>query len=69
MERCIGEVFELAGRKLKVEKAQPGSCNGCSLLNENCFDKREVTGECVDEFRDDETDVIFKDITDKKEEL
>ena len=41
----------------------------CSLLNENCFDKREVTGECVDEFRDDETDVIFKDITNNKEEL
>lgn len=69
MERCIGEVFELAGRKLEVEKAQPGSCNGCSLLNETRFDKREVTGECVDEFRDDNTDVIFKDITNKKEEL
>ena len=64
MERKIGEVFELAGRKLRVEKAKHGSCDGCSLLNGNCFDKREITGECVDEFRDDETDVIFKDITD-----
>ena len=64
MERKIGEVFELAGRKLEVEKAERGSCTGCGLLNENCFDQREVTGECVDEFRDDETDVIFKDITD-----
>lgn len=69
MERKIGEVFELEGRKLKVEKAERGSCTGCSLLNKNCFDKRKVSGECVDEFRDDETDVIFKDITDKKEEL
>lgn len=62
MVREIGEVFELEGRKLKVEKAKPGSCDGCSLLNENCFDQREVTGECVDEFRDDETDVIFKKV-------
>lgn len=69
MVRKIGEVFELEGRKLKVEKAKPGSCDGCSLLNGNCFDKREVTGECVDEFRDDDTDVIFKDITNNKEEL
>lgn len=69
MEWKIGEVFELAGRKLRVEKAKHGSCDGCSLLNGNCFDKRKVTGECVDEFRDDETDVIFKDITNNKEEL
>ena len=66
MVREIGEVFELEGKKLKVEKAQPGSCTGCGLLNENCFDKREVTGECVDEFRDDETDVIFKEVTNEE---
>ena len=69
MERKVGEVFEFEGRKLKVEKAKPNSCTGCGLLNENCFDKRAITGECVDEFRDDETDVIFKDITNNKEEL
>lgn len=69
MERKIGEVFEFEGRKLKVEKVKHGSCTGCYFLNENCFDSREVTGECVDEFRDDDTDVIFKDITNNKEEL
>lgn len=66
MERCIGEVFELAGRKLEVEKAERGSCTGCDLLNENCFDQREVTGECIDDFREDNTDVIFKKITDEE---
>ena len=69
MVREIGEVFEFEGRKLRVEKAQPGSCTGCSLLNRTCLDKRSVTGECVDEFRDDETDVIFKDVTNNNEEL
>lgn len=64
MVREIGEIFELEGRKLKVEKAQPGSCTGCSLLNRTCLDKRSVTGECVDDFREDNTDVIFKEITD-----
>lgn len=66
MVREIGEIFELEGRKLKVEKAQPGSCTGCSLLNRTCLDKRSVTGECVDDFREDNTDVIFKEITDEE---
>ena len=67
MVRKIGEVFELEGRKFRVEKAQPGSCTGCSLLDRTCFDKRSVTGECVDEFREDNTDVIFKDVSDDEE--
>lgn len=66
MVREIGEVFELEGKKLKVEKAQPGSCTGCSLLNQTCLDKRSVTGECVDDFREDNTDVIFKEITNEE---
>ena len=69
MERKIGEVFEFAGRRLRVERAKPNSCTGCSLLDRTCFDKRSVTGECVDEFREDHTDVIFKDVTNNNEEL
>lgn len=64
MERRIGEIFEIEGRNLKVEKAQPGSCTGCYFLDKNCIKYRDTTGECVDEFRDDDTDIIFKDITD-----
>lgn len=62
MERKIGEVFEFVGRKLKVEKAKNGSCDGCYFLDRKCFESK--TGECVDDFREDNTDVIFKDITD-----
>lgn len=66
MVREIGEVFEHEGRKLRVEKAKHGSCDGCCLLNGNCYDKREITGECIDDFRDDETDVIFKEVTNEE---
>lgn len=69
MERKIGEVFEFEGKKLKVEKATLGYCDGCYLSDGNCIKYRNTTGECVNNYRSDETDVIFKDITNNKEEL
>ena len=66
MERKIGEIFVFEGRKLKVEKAKPRSCDGCSLVGQCCLEKRIVTGECIEEFRDDETDVIFREVTDEE---
>lgn len=66
MERKIGEVFELDGHKLQVKRTKYGSCNNCYFLERNCFDKREITGECVDDFRSDNNDVIFIDVTDEE---
>lgn len=62
MERKIGEVFELEGRKLKVEKTEYGECDGCYFFERECL--QEIHGECCDGVREDNTDVIFKDITD-----
>lgn len=67
MERKIGEVFEFAGRKLIVEKAKHGSCTGCFFLEKKCLER--VHGECCDDYREDNTDVIFKDVTNNNEEL
>lgn len=64
MVRKIGEVFEFAGRKLRVEKAKHGSCDGCYFLERKCLEK--VHGECCDDYREDNTDVIFKEITDEE---
>lgn len=64
MERKIGEVFEFEGRRLKVEKAQPNSCTGCFFVERKCLER--VHGECCDDFREDNTDVIFKEVTDEE---
>lgn len=64
MVRKIGEVFEFAGRRLKVEKAQSGSCTGCFFLGKKCLER--VHGECCDDFREDNTDVIFKEVTNEE---
>lgn len=69
MERKIGEVFEFAGRKLRVERAKPNSCTGCYFNDRCCFDERGTSGECCDDFREDHTDVIFKEVTNNNEEL
>lgn len=34
------------------------------FLDKKCFESK--TGECVDDFREDNTDVIFKEITDEE---
>ena len=52
MVRKIGEVFEFAGR------------DGCYFLERKCLEK--VHGECCDDYREDNTDVIFKEITDEE---
>lgn len=67
MERCIGEVFEIEGKKLKVEEVNSGSCEDCFFNDRKCLEM--VAGECCGCYRSDDKYVIFKDITDKKEEL
>ncbi len=66
MERKIGEVFEFDGKKLRVEKIKNGSCTGCYLYDKSCFNNKGVTGECVDDFREDNTDVIFKEVANEE---
>lgn len=67
MERKIGEVFEFEGKKLKVEEVNSGSCEDCFFNDRKCLEW--IAGECCGCYRTDETDVIFKDITNNKEEL
>ena len=63
MERKIGEVFELDGVKLRVEKAE-ALCIGCYLLGADieCTDLRSIRGDCNIEHRIDKTDVIFTEV-------
>lgn len=67
MERKIGEVFEFAGRKLLVEESQSIDCTGCYFEDRVC--RERITGACPSDARSDKKNVIFKDVTDKKEEL
>lgn len=65
--RKIGEVFQLNGVKLKVEKAKykgNKSCIGCFLYNKECFDDVVFTGRCDAKGREDKTDVIFVEVED-----
>lgn len=63
MERKIGEVFELDGVKLRVEKAESW-CEGCYLfdIDMKCTDLRNIRGDCNVEHRIDKTDVVFTEV-------
>lgn len=73
MERKIGEVFEFEGKKLKVEKAKNGSCDGCAFQAKSCYYMNlpeEVFGYsyCLQDLREDGKSVIFKEVTDEESE-
>lgn len=63
MERKIGEVFELDGVKLKVQRGDMYSCIGC-YFNDliSCQDYILIRGYCVDDNRKDKTNVIFTEV-------
>ena len=61
MERKIGEVFELDGVKLRVEKGEY-LCDGCSLFDIECINLRSIRGDCNKVHRKDKTDVIFTEV-------
>lgn len=63
MERAIGEVFELDGVKLRVEKSGP-LCRGCYLfdIDIKCSDLRNIRGNCNIADRIDKTYVIFTEV-------
>lgn len=69
IERKIGEVFELNGRKMKVV-SQINDCAECDLYDkanygDACCDFMDIchiTGECMGQFRKDKTNVVFKEV-------
>lgn len=65
MERAIGEVFELDGVKLRVDKAESW-CEGCCLsdidIDIKCANSRSIRGDCSGVYRSDNTDVIFTEV-------
>lgn len=63
-EHKIGECF-IDGNTLL--ETRMGDCPECFYSNDGC-DNEEVHGPCCEQDRTDETDVIFKEIKDMKEE-
>lgn len=66
MERPLGEEFEMDGKKLRVDKSQSASCEGCVLEMTDCFrklDMEETYGLCMGDTREDRTDVIFREVS------
>ena len=61
MERKIGEVFELDGVKLRVEKDKIRSCDGCFFDDSfsSCQGSIFIRGFCVHANRLDAQNVIF----------
>lgn len=60
--RPIGEIFEYCKKKLQV--VQNDRCNGCYFYGEdNCMNYRNGTGYCGECIREDQKNVIFKQIT------
>lgn len=65
MEHKIGEIFNLNGVKLKVEKTDNKSnrrCQGCYLNTRDFECLANKAGACDSKFRIDKTDVIFKKV-------
>lgn len=60
--RPIGEIFEWRGVKLQVVEHE--DCEGCYFDRyDYCLSYRHVTGYCSEYVREDEKNVIFKQIT------
>lgn len=63
MERKIGEVFELYGVKLRVEKeALSECCDKCYFDFWFCLEYVKHRGLCFSGCRTDKTDVIFTEV-------
>ncbi len=63
MERVIGEVFQYDSVKLRVVKNWKNKCNGCYFENKHiCSKYRDLLGYCSSFCRDDNRDVIFREI-------
>ena len=60
MERKIGETFEYMDSTIQTIN-DGGTCEGCFFYNMHCYKKdiEAITGECLDNYRDDKTNVKF----------
>ena len=62
IERKIGETFEYEGKKLRVEKSDVCSCDGCFFIGQCMSFCKEITGQCEAVDREDSNNVIFVEI-------
>ena len=63
MERKIGEEFYCKGKTFKAVEVSFCLCEGCDLGGiENCTQLFNTIGNCVDLFREDGKNVIFKEV-------
>lgn len=58
MEKKQGEIFVLNGERYICTEGS--NCSDCDLFGNRCWRYIETTGSCVDHYRKDDTDVIFK---------
>jgi hypothetical protein len=72
VERKVGDVFEWNNKIIMVLKSEPTDmpevgCSVCAFnpikIGELCNEYRNIRGECIKEFRKDNTAVHFVDIT------
>lgn len=59
--RPIGEIFEYC--KLELQVVESENCDGCFFWGDaDCLNYRRDTGYCGDSMRNDDKNVIFKQI-------
>ena len=62
IERKIGDIFDYKGKKLRVEKSDVCSCDGCFFIGQCMSFCKEITGQCEAVDREDSNNVIFVEI-------
>ena len=65
MERHIGEIFDFLGVKLEVVEGEENSCDGCYICGTQicgCECIVKFLGSCASSDREDDKDVIFKEV-------
>lgn len=67
MERKIGEVFEYQGKKIRVEKSKSSGCDGCFFKGRCHLLRNKLTEYCQFDYRTDDNDVIFVEITEEQQ--
>ena len=63
MERKIGEIFQYQATTYKVVPREEG-CKGCAFNHDTCTRPPSGFGSCYHTFREDNRDILFKEITD-----
>lgn len=59
--RPVGEIFEY--RKMKLQVVEGETCEGCYFSSEKyCYEHIYIAGSCSDYYRDDNKNIIFKQI-------